>query len=449
MFITRFLGIQTIPEQAKQLISTYLLLSLAGAFLGNLSSTFFILFAIDKIGFAQAGIVMSFMLLVQLITDYPSGSLGDWIGQRWVLTFANLFYAISYYLLTITHTFEGFLILALFFGLGNAQASGALETWLDNNYQKVIEDTDPERKSYGFSIARINSMNRLIMAIAFVTGGAMATLISRQHVFFIQACMSFVLIVMVLSLAKNVKVGIDEVITRRQTSMKDLFKSLKGGIVFFVSSKTAFFFLLGTSIMFTAFNVWGTLILFPIYFGYSGSDVLATTFRTIMFLMGIPIGIYMAKVSQRFLNDKVPYFYFLGTLSYFPPFIILLTVIPSTNNYNLLGLVITAFILTISNNCLFDVAETLRGRTMLDLVPSENRNAVYSLIPTIISVLAIPLLPIAGRLIEDHGLNSGIMVSLVLSLTGSVFIFLSLHFMKKSITEIDKQPEAIKEAIPA
>jgi hypothetical protein len=50
-----------------------------------LSNIFFILFAINKLGFTKASIIVSFIMLVQLITDYPSGSLGDYIGQKWVL----------------------------------------------------------------------------------------------------------------------------------------------------------------------------------------------------------------------------------------------------------------------------------------------------------------------------------------------------------------------------
>lgn len=441
MIITKFLGIQSLPEKSATLMRTYLLLSLSGAFLESLSSTFFILFAYDQIGIAQASIVMSVMLLVQLITDYPSGSLGDWIGQRRVLTIANLFYVISYLLLTISNTFSGFLILAIFFGLGNAQASGALETWLDNNFQKVVGNADPERKIYGFSMARITSSIRIIMAIAFITGGTIATLISREHVFFIQAFLSFILIIMVFSLVKNVKTDYDEELQLRETSTKEFFTFLTGGIKFLVSSKTAFFFLVGISMIFAAFNVWGTLILLPIYFGFTGSDGLASVFRTIMFLIGIPLGIFMANVSKRFSSDKLPHFYFLGILSYFPPFIVLFAIIPIKNSFNLLGLIITAIILTVSNNCLFDVADVLRGRTMLDLVPSENRNAVYSLIPTIVSVFAIPLLPVAGKLIEDSGLRAGIMVSLVLSCIGAFFIFLSLYFKKKIVIDISKQPD--------
>lgn len=430
MIITKFLGIQTIPSKAQGLIRTFLLLSLMGAFLGNLSSTFFILFAIDKLGFTQASIIMSFALLVQLGTDYPSGSLGDWIGQRWVLVIAFVCYGVFYFLLTAATTFAGFLVLAFFNGLANAQASGTLATWLDNNYQKVVEDTDPERKIYGFTNARIGSLIRTIMAIAFVVGGLMATQISREHVFFIQACLSFVLLIMCLFLVKNVKVEITEESIPSKTSGREYFSFFIGGFKFLFSSRTAFFFLIGLSMIFSAFTVWGTLMLFPIYFGYTGSDGLASLFRTTMFLVGIPLGIVMANVSKKFSNEKLPIFQFLGLIFYFPPFILLLTIIPVTQSFNLLGLVLTALILTVSINCLLDVAGILQGRTLLDLVPSENRNSVYSLIPTLVSIFAIPALPIAGKLIEDHGMVTGVIVPLFISLIGASFVFLSLYSKK-------------------
>jgi hypothetical protein len=74
-------------------------------------------------------------------------------------------------------------LVAFFGGLGNAQASGALGTWLDNNYRNVVEQTDPERKIYGFSQARIGSLNRIVMAGTFIVGGTLVTSISRDFVF--------------------------------------------------------------------------------------------------------------------------------------------------------------------------------------------------------------------------------------------------------------------------
>jgi MFS family permease len=427
MFLNNFLGIQPLPDRAQALINKFLLLSLAGAFLGNLSSTFFILYVINSIGYAKAGIVTSFILFVQLITDYPSGSLGDYIGQRWVLAIANICYAISYFLLAITTTFSGFLLLAIFQGFGNAQASGALGTWLDNNYRKVVANSDPGRKIYGFSQARIGSINRIVMAGTFIIGGIIATNISREAVFFLQATLSFFLLFLILFIVKDVEIPVDPTVTNHKPSMMG---SLIGGLRFFVSSKTAFFFLLGSALVFTGLNVWGQLILFPIYFGYSGTDSLASTFRSIMFLVGIPIGIYMARVSMKFANKTLPLWFFLTTFLYYIPFIALLTFLPPENSFSPLGLLLTALLLTFSVNCLFDVSGTLNQRTLVDLVPSDHRNAVYSLIPTLISIFGIPFIALAGQMIENSNfdLRAGILVAFSLSLLGSFCVFLSFHF---------------------
>lgn len=271
------------------------------------------------------------------------------------------------------------------------------------------------------------------MAIAFIVGGSMATSISREHVFFIQAILSLILLIICFFLVKDVKVETPEEFSGK-TSRREYFSFFIGGFKFLFSEKKAFFFLIGTALIFSGFNVWGTLMLFPIYFGYTGSDDLASLYRTILFFVGIPLGIIMANVSKRFTNEKYPIIVFLGLILYFPPFILLLTVIPTTNSFNLLGLVLTALVLTVSINCLLDIAGILQGRTLLDLVPSENRNSVYSLIPSLISIFAIPILPITGKLIEEYGMVAGVIVPLVISLIGSLFVFIS-HFSEKSSLE--------------
>jgi len=62
---------------------------------------------------------------------------------------------------------------------------------------------------------------------------------------------------------------------------------------------------------------------------------------------------------------------------------------------------------------------------MIDIIPSEHRNAVYSLIPTLISLFGIPLILIAGFCTESFGLPGGIVIAFVVSITGIFFIFLS------------------------
>jgi MFS family permease len=393
------------------------------------------LYAYDKIGPTQASIIISFTLLIQLLTDYPSGSLGDYIGQRWVLSIAFVFYAISYWVLSFSTTFTEFFVYAIFIGLANAQASGTLGTWLDNNYKSLIGDQDPDRRIYGFFNARISSLIRTTMAFAFSIGGFIATSYSRELVFLIQAILSGFLIILIILLVQDVKsdtIEFKEEILNAEQSSENFLTFLLGGFKFLVSSRSAFFFLMGMSIIGAALTVWGTLILFPIYFGYTGSDALASLFRTIMFFVGIPIGIYMAKISQKFSNSKLPLFDFLITFVYYFPFVILLALIPPADELNLAGAILTALLLTIGVNCIYDIAQTLRGRTLVDLIPSDFRNSVYSLIPTLTSIIGIPTLPIAGTLIEQYGLNVGIAVPLLLSFIGASCIYLSLYFGKKT-----------------
>ena len=65
---------------------------------------------------------------------------------------------------------------------------------------------------------------------------------------------------------------------------------------------------------------------------------------------------------------------------------------------------------------------------MIDMIPSETRNAVYSLIPTIISVLGIFIVPVAGILIEDFGLTAGIVAAFLVAFVGSIMISIGIHY---------------------
>ncbi|MFX0185590.1 MAG: MFS transporter, partial [Candidatus Hodarchaeota archaeon] len=256
MFIHNFLGTRQLPEQAQHLFRSFLLLSFATSFLFNLSSTFYILYAIDNIGFTLAAVMTSIMLLAQVLFDYPSGSLGDWIGQRWVLTIAVISYGIGYFFLLIAQSVTNFLIIGFIFGFGNAQFSGALSSWLDSNYQLVALDVDTERKTYGFAMSRIATLDNIALSSAFLIGGALATLLSRQFVFFVQACFSLIVIVAVLTLVKDIKRKKTE--SKKEDSLQNYISFLKGGVSFLLSSKIAFFFIVGWALYNVTWLIWGS-----------------------------------------------------------------------------------------------------------------------------------------------------------------------------------------------
>ncbi|MFX0123578.1 MAG: MFS transporter [Candidatus Hodarchaeota archaeon] len=436
MVLSNYLGIKQLPNRAQYYIRAFLLFQSLSSFLFLLSNTFFVLYSLDRIGFTLTSLTLSFSFLVQLIFDYPSGSLGDWIGQRWVLIIAYVSYGIAFFLAISAQSFSAFMIIAFFNGFGNAQNSGAIATWLDNNYQKVVGDSDPERKIYGFSRARVLTTTRVASAISFMVGGFLATLVSRQFVFGFQAASFTIIIIITYLLVTDEKV--DERTGEKSKidhPSNNYFQHLVGGIKFLLSSKAAFFFILGSALLFASFAIWGNLILFPIYFGYSGSDGLASTLRTIVFVVGLPISLYTAKISQRFTTDKVPHVTFLFVLLFYPLFIILTSIIPITNEMNLAGCIISLIILNATIPTLFDLGATLRQRVMVDLVPSEYRNAVYSLIPTIISFLGIVLLPISGVLIESYGLPAGITAAFIVGVTSAIMITLGMFFYKNVAKE--------------
>jgi MFS family permease len=428
MFINKILGTEELPTQAQYYMRTFLYLSMIISFLGSLSSTFYVLFSIDHIGFALTAVCSSIMLATQLLFDYPSGSLGDWIGQRWVLAIAFVFYGISFLFAISAQTLLDFVVIAIINGFGNAQSSGAFATWVDNNYRVAVGEADPERKIYGFSTSRVNSLNNFALAASFLIGGTIATLSSRRIVFTIQFGLTIIIIFLILIYLRDIKVESQSV---DETEINSNLKYLKGGIRFLFSSKAAFLFLIGNAIFNITWMIWSGLILFPLYFGYTGTDALAGLLRTSIFLAGIPLSFYFAKINKRILNERLPIFLFLYTISFFPSFILLTMVMPPTDDFNLLGVILTFFLLCMVGP-IINIALALIQRIMIDLVPSEYRNSVYSLMPTIFSLIGIPVIPLAGIIIEDFGLAAGIFIAGIVCVIGSLFISFGVHLIYKT-----------------
>lgn len=439
MFVSRLLGTQELPAEAQYYMRTFLYLSMVISFLASLSSTFYVLFTIDAIGFTLTAICTSIMLATQMIFDYPSGSLGDWIGQRWVLATAFVFYGINFFLLISATTFLDFILISILNGLGNAQSSGTFDTWVDNNYQIAVGDADPDRKIYGFSTSRVNTFNNLALGFSFMVGGILATLNSRQYVFSIQFGLTTIVILLILVFLRDVKSSKSEVKSLNSSNLDKIsnyFGLLKGGIAFLFSSKEVFLFLVGSSIYNVTWMIWGSLILFPLYFGYTGTDALASLLRTTLFFAGIPLSFIMANVSKRFSNNKLPTILFFQIILFFPSFIALTLFVVPTDEFNLIGILLTFILLWTLVGTFFELGITLNQRIMVDLVPSKNRNSVYSLMPTIFSLIGIFVLPIAGSLVEEFGLAAGILCAGVTCIIGSALISISIH-MKRLPVEVN------------
>ncbi|MHA2249229.1 MAG: MFS transporter [Candidatus Kariarchaeaceae archaeon] len=430
-FYTSFIGIHGLPKESKGIMKTFSLMSMINSVFLAVTSTFFILFIIDEVGFQQASIFTAIRLSIQLIVDYPSGSLGDYIGQRWILLISYTFYGIGLFLLAMAQTLENFLIVAIILGIASAQASGALQSWLDNNYQKVGGDMDPERKNYGYSLNRINTWNMLLAGTTFIIGGAIASIISRRFVFAIQATIAFISALLVLFYLKDIDTREVGQIVKDKLSRDEYFRFLKNGVKFIFSSKKVFFFIVGYSFYMVAWVIWGMLILFPIYFGYTGSDTTLGFLRFTILIIGVIVRVKTANLTKRVSNQRLPQFMISNILILFVGMIMILYFLPIQNGFNLTVFILLIILMSFTMNFISPFISTLIQRIMLDLVPSDNRNGVYSLTPTITNLVAIPLLPIIGKLVENSGLIMGVIITMSTAIFAFILILVSIHFMRK------------------
>ncbi|MHA2276110.1 MAG: MFS transporter, partial [Candidatus Kariarchaeaceae archaeon] len=394
-----------------------------------LTATYSILYIIDALGFKNAATITAISLFVVLLTDYPSGSLGDWVGQKTVLLIALLSFSASFLVMSYATSFNDFVLVAILLGIGQAQASGALQSWLDNTYKLIDPSLDPDRKNYGYSMTKIQALASLVSGISFIIGGYLAFYYSRPVAFRFQSALIFITGILVLKLLSK---PTSEVIIINEnlgeTNGNSFFDFLKGGIQFFLSSKTAFFFILGISVLQVIWTIWGGLMLFPFYFAYTGSDASAGILRSLIFFAGVFIQIKMSSLTKKVDNDKLVTFILVQGITLFIGGILILYYIPHDNTLSWLGVTLVFLLMGISVSLTMPFINALMQRVMVDLVPSENRNAVYSLVPTIQSAIAIPLLPLIGGLIETSGLITGFASLLIVLFSASLLIWLAGNF---------------------
>ena len=74
----------------------------------------------------------------------------------------------------------------------------------------------------------------------------------------------------------------------------------------------------------------------------------------------------------------------------------------------------------------------LQARVMIELVPDEYRNSVYSLIPTLLNILSIPFVALGGFCITTYGFSSGLLLIIFIDSIGVTFFGLGLYWLNKA-----------------
>jgi MFS family permease len=430
-----FLRTQDLPDRGQSLVQKIVIAVIFMQFVWSMSDTFYVLFVIDSVGYAQLGLLLAVSFLLQSVLDYPSGALGDWIGQKWILFTAFLTFGLSFAFLAVSQSFEMLLVVYCLQAIAASQESGALITWFDNNYKIAADEVDPDRKTYTFFFGRWGLIGNIVGGVSFVVGGLFATLYFRQAVFAFQAIALIIIGVSFLFFMNDFPE-----VERPKKSVRNYVKLLGQGIRVVSSNKGLLLYLISMCFWGMLWTVWGPMVLYPLYFGYTGSDGGASLFRFTVWIIGLPGAYWAANLATRLDIRWIPRLQFLFTIAFFPLFV-LLTLTFSVERNQLDPLAILCTIVFFGTTIfMLNAAGILQQRLFLDAVPDENRNSFYSLIPTVILLSGVPAVIVGGQLIIHYGVPVTIFCLGLTALVGSIIAYIAIGIMTKEVPELELPP---------
>ncbi|MFX0094825.1 MAG: MFS transporter [Candidatus Hodarchaeota archaeon] len=420
-----FLRVNTLPRPAQGLIQKFFFLaSLQSAFF-TVSGTFYVLFVLDQVGFEALGILLAVSFIVQAVLDYPSGVLGDWIGHRWVLTISFLSYGLSYGLLVFTNSFTDLILVYVLAAFAGAQNSGAMQSWFDNNYKIATDNADPKRETYQLFQGKFQMFLGLLWGGTFIIGGLVATLYYRGLVFAFQSIGMLFLALICLTFVRNLP-GIP----KPEVSVRNYFIILGESAKFTFFSKYAFFITLSVCIASAAFAIWGQMILFPMYYGYTGSDLGAAIFRFFAWLSASSTAAKAGQISGRLnIRKWLPRMQLYVIMGYFGVFALLFFILPF-DKPNFLGAILVLIIFFFADAGV-NIWSILRQRLFLDMIPDNIRNSYYSLLPTLTLIVSAPAVLVGGTLIENYGTSFTLVLMMLLGWLSCFFLFAGMRLLPK------------------
>jgi MFS family permease len=452
--IAGFFGMAGESDRARRLVKIVVSFTPISAIAFMMSTTFYSVFVAQTLfpppsplqyGMAVVGILSTIGLAVESLLDYPSGGLGDWVGQRWIIFTSMICYAAAMVLMSFAQaSFMFFLVVYLLQAIAAAQQSGAIGSWFDTNYR--IAAKDPKRSAYSVAQGRMGMLFQIVATVSLIPGAILAGLLGRQAVFLFQAVLLTIMSFGALALFRDFP---EVAANRPRRSLRAYYRLLKDGLKFTVSSKLVFLFLIGETLMSSVIVVWGNLLLFLIYYTYLYNDVAVATFRTVLFAAGV-VSIERAGVWTRNLvpprwiakfrlfQTCGPAFMFafavitflLPALSVAPAFPFMFLQLPAV-------LISLGFIL-----CGFFGAsgDLLSQRLLLDLVPDRIRNGIYSLIPSLTIGLAVPQLLFFAIWLPVLGVSTILGCLSLISAVGALLLAIGLRRAPTSRPVKDQVP---------
>lgn len=410
----RALSITSLNSEAKHFVSRATSLMLVYYFAVMLTNTFLILHALEFVSISELSLILAIQFAIQAIASYPAGAIGDWIGQRWVLFMAALSYSVGFIILSQSFDFTTVLVAFIFVAIAQSQEAGTYIAWFDTNY-KLYTSEDKDRRIYSQFYGKFTMFREILTALSFILGGFFLLFVDRQLMFVIQGVLLLLVSFMLLRFIRDHKD-----LKRDKMNLRVYFRYLRGGITTVAQSRTLRIMVVGLMISGAGWSIWSGLILFPFYASYGVTDAGTALLRSSIFVLGAlctgAAGVLSKRITklQKWLALSVlttDVLFFLGIY-------VMLMYNPSSLVFTLLPFVLVILTFTLAFGPRY-LADVLRPRFYLDVIPDENRNAVYSLIPTLIMIVSIFAVPLGGIVIEVFGLETTLLILALNGLLGS------------------------------
>jgi MFS family permease len=464
--VTSYFGLSDDRPEVVRLVAKCLGLFMSMTAAISISTTFYLIFVAEALGYGSyidglvlAGVLIIIQKAVQTLFDYPTGTLGDLVGQRWILFSAFLTYAVAFYLVSFVTSSSPFILFVVIYGLmgfAASQESGALGAWFDNNYRLAVPE-DKDKKQYGVFIGKLAMLIRGARASAILVGATIAVSIGRAFAFQLQSIICVTIALLSLILVTDLPIVREA--QEAEDEEREYFALMSQSLHHIFGNPYLMYLILGNTLFMSIAFTWTELIMYPFLYNYLISDLAVASLMAIVIIIFAVLfersGVWAKRFEPelwiprfRFIQSAGALFFWLFALLalVFPPLSLdseMIDIFIPFTEFSILQIpmaamipVLLILIIWISGGVFFGIAAILWIRVLIDFIPNRIRNGIYSLLPTLVVIAAIPQVAILGWLIPQTGITITLLLSGVVS-TGGVY------FLRKGF----QSPNPIKEGV--
>jgi hypothetical protein len=221
-------------------------------------------------------------------------------------------------------------------------------------------------------------------------------------------------------------------VIRVETNLSSYFGILGEALKFSFTKKHILTFIIGVCLIQAVWSIWGTFILFPLYFGYTGTDFGAGVFRFLAWINQSLTASRAARISAELKPSKwLPITEAIVMLGYFGSFAIIIFFFPFSNTLQFVPIILTLLSFVILD-AVVNMYIILQQRLYLDIIPDKIRNSIYSLVPTLGLITSAPFVAFGGTLITI-GYSGTLIVLSVIGIIAISFQVLAFRLMPEGL----------------